>query len=213
MEVKATIADSGGNVEVRINGQTFINYTGDTRNSTTGTAGIDRVTLAGYASGTTGGMWDDFYVLDTTGSALNNFLGDCRVSTLAPTSDSAVQFTKSTGASNFSCVDEGRHNSDTDYVESSTAGHIDKYGYADLSANVTTVHAVQVMSYARKTDAATRTLRNKLYSSSATLDGSTTAVTYAYQPIATLATTDPNTSAAWTAAGVNAALAGVEIVT
>jgi hypothetical protein len=213
VEMKATVADSGGAVEVRVNGTTVISYSGDTRASTTGTAGIDRVNFATYStSTTTGGGWDDIYILDTSGSVANDFLGDVRINTLAPTSDSAVQFTRSTGASNYLCVDEGRQNSDTDYVESSTVGHIDKYGYADLSASVATVYGLQALTWAKKTDATTRTMRNKLYSGATTTDGTAYALTTSYLPYAQVATLNPDGSVQWTPTTVNAALAGFEVV-
>lgn len=209
-EVKVTIADSGGTVEVRVDGVVALTFTGDTRNTTTGTAGLDRIVWWGSTSGS--GAWDDIYILDTTGSVANNFLGDVRINTLAPTSDSSVQFTRSTGASNYLCVDEGKYNSDTDYVESATVGHIDKYGYADLSASVSTVHAVQALTWAKKTDAATRTMRNKIYSNASTADGATYGLTTTYAPYAQIATLNPDGSVQWTPTTVNAALAGFEVI-
>lgn len=215
IEAKAVIHDTTGSCEVRIDGVTAITVSSvDTRASTTGTAGVDRIGFVG--SGTTvssGGAWDDVYVLDTTGSVANNFLGDVRINTLAPTSDAAVQFTKSTGASNFSCVDEGRMNSDTDYVESSTVGHIDRYGFADLAAAVATVYGVQPIVWCRKTDATVRTMRTKLVSGATTSDGSSFALTTGYLPMVSTYTLDPNTSAQWTVSNANAATAGFEVLT
>lgn len=207
VEIKATVADSGGAVEVRVGGVQVLTYSGDTKASTTGSAQIDKVAL------NTGGVFDDLYILDTTGSVANDFLGDCRINNLVPTSDSSVQFTKSTGASNFSCVDEGKYNSDTDYVESSTVGHIDKYGYSDLAAGVTTVFGVQAHTWVKKTDAGARTFRNLIYSNASTTTGTTTALTTSYAPIVSPTALNPDGSIQWTPTTVNAALAGFEIVT
>lgn len=215
IEVKAVVADSGGSCEVRVNGQTVINYSGDTRNTTTGTAGIDRVYFCspGSSNSMVQGGWDDFYVMDTGGSApLNDFIGDCRVVTLAPTSDAAVAFTRSAGASNYLTVDEGRQNGDTDYVESATVGHIDRYGYGDLAAAVSTVRAVQAITWARKTDAATRTMRNIIVSGGTTATGTSYPLLTGYAPYVTLLTTDPATASAWTPSAVNALTAGFEVV-
>jgi hypothetical protein len=209
IEVKATVADSGGTCEVRIDGSVQINFTGDTRQSSSGTAGIDRI---GFVGGGSLGYWDDVYVLDTSGSVANNFLGDCRINTLAPTSDSSVQFTRSTGASNYLCVDEGRYNSDTDYVESATVGHIDKYGYQDLAAGVATVYGVQAICWARKTDATTRTMRQNIYSNASTSAQTAFTLSTSYAPFAHIATLNPDGSVQWTPTTVNAALAGIEVV-
>lgn len=210
-EVKATVADAGGTVEVRIDGVVALTFTGDTRQSTTGTAGVDRIVFWGSSSSL--GAWDDIYILDTSGSVANDFLGDVRVNTLAPTSDAAVQFTRSTGASNYLCVDETKMNSDTDYVESATVGHIDRYGYTDLAASVATVYAVQPTTWCRKTDATARTMRNKVVSGATTSNGSSFTLTTTYQAMATPLTLDPNTSAQWTVSNANAATAGFEVLT
>lgn len=210
-EIKATIADAGGTVELRIDGAVALTFTGDTRQSSTGTAGLDRIVFVGSSS--TVGAWDDIYILDASGSVGADFLGDVRVNTLAPTSDASVQFTKSTGASNFSCVDETKMNSDTDYVESATVGHIDRYGYTDLAAGVATVYAVQPITWCRKTDATARTMRNKVVSGGTTSNGSSFALTTTYQAMATPLTLDPNTSAQWSVANANAATAGFEVLT
>jgi hypothetical protein len=210
-EIKVTIADAGGTVEVRIDGTVALTFTGDTRQSTTGTAGVDRITFGGASN--SNGAWDDIYILDASGSVANDFIGDVRVNTLAPTSDAAVQFTRSTGASNYLCVDEGKMNSDTDYVESATVGHIDRYGYADLAASVATVYAVQPTTWCRKTDATARTMRNKLVSGATTSNGSSFTLTTTYQAMATPLTLDPNTSAQWTVSNANAATAGFEVLT
>jgi hypothetical protein len=209
MEVKATIADSGGNVEVRMNGVTVINYTGDTRASSSGTAGLDRIIWNGPSS--TKGAFDDIYIIDSTGTP-NTFVGDCRINSLAPTSDSSVQFTRSTGASNYLCVDEVKQNSDTDYVESSTVGHKDVYGYADLSASVAQVHGVQTLVWMKKTDAASRTVRSLVVSGGVTANGAAAGLNTSYTPIPTIVSTDPATGAQWTASAVNSATAGFEIV-
>lgn len=216
IEMRANIADAGGAVEVRVNGvSSIISFSGDTRISTTGTAGIDRIYFGTWTLGAvaTAGGWDDIFILDTSGSVANNFLGDVRVNTLAPTSDSSVQFTKSTGASNFSCIDEGRYNSDTDYVESSTVGHVDRYGYTDLAAAVATVYGVQATTWCRKTDATTRTMRNVLLSNATTSNGASFALMTAYQPMVTTLTLNPDGSVAWTPATANAASAGFEVLT
>lgn len=211
VEVKALIADSGGSCEVRVDGVTVINYSGDTRASSTGTAGLDGVQWSAY-SGAIGG-WDDIYALDTSGSVANDWLNDCRINTLAPTSDAAVQFTRSTGASNYLTVDEGRMNSDTDYVQSATVGHIDRFGYADLAAAAVTVHGVQVVTWCKKTDATARTMRNILVSGATTSNGASFALTTSYLPMVTTLTLNPDGSVAWTPTTVNAATAGFEALT
>lgn len=84
VELKCSIADSGGTAELRIGGVTEISFTGDTRNG--GAGSISHVAFypgGSGAGGMSGFFIDDLYILDGIGTP-NDFLGDCRVDTLYP---------------------------------------------------------------------------------------------------------------------------------
>ena len=87
-EIKATIHDTTGSVEFRINGVTALNLVNqDTRNAGTGV--VNAIRIGGINS--FGPIWamDDFYVCNTSGTTNNDFLGDIRVDTLYPNADGA----------------------------------------------------------------------------------------------------------------------------
>ena len=97
LETKATVADSGGSIQVRLDGASVLSFTGDTRNA--GTAEIATIRFSSHFVGT-GNRYllrlDDVYLCDTTGSLNNDLLGDVRVVTLRPTADTAqADFTPS----------------------------------------------------------------------------------------------------------------------
>ena len=149
IEVKGTIADAGGTVEVRFNGTVIMNATCDTNNAGTGVFSI-------YHGGGTGWQQytDDMYMLDTTGGApYNNYLGDISVQTLLPNGNGDLsEWTNSAGNStnNSTYVDE-TDSSATDYVGASAANKTDLYQVADVvTANATTVLAVQELVYGAK---------------------------------------------------------------
>lgn len=77
IEVKLTIADSGGSFEVRINESVWVTFTGDTKQSST-LATANRIIL--YSRSSDCGI-DDLYICDGTGSVNNTYLGDARVDT------------------------------------------------------------------------------------------------------------------------------------
>lgn len=80
VEVKFVIHDTAGSVEVRVDGTTVLNLTNqDTRNGTPTTANTLRFGPFMYI--------DDLYILDTTGSTNNDFLGDVKVVAVLPDSD------------------------------------------------------------------------------------------------------------------------------
>lgn len=149
LEVKGTIADAGGTVEVRVNGTVVLNATCDTNNAGTGVFAMVHGGGTGWIQST-----DDMYILDTTGGApYNNYLGDIAVQTLLPNGNGDLsEWTNSAGNStnNSTYVDE-TDSSATDYVGASAANKTDLYQMADVvTANATTVLAVQELVYSAK---------------------------------------------------------------
>lgn len=206
MELKAVFGTSTGSVELRINGTTIL--TGSSVN--TGQAGgssYDGIHI-GWSPNVQDIKIDDLYLCDSTGSANNNFLGDLKVETLYPTSDSSVTWTKNGGSSNFGRVSEQDPDEDTTYVSDSNAGDIDRYGKTTLAMTGGTVFGIQLNVRARKDDAGSRTLRTVIRSGGTNYEGSDYSVLDNYENTLTLRETDPATSAAWTISNVNAAEIG-----
>jgi hypothetical protein len=215
LEVKATIADSGGLVQVRLDGTQVLSFTGDTRNA--GTAEIATVRFSNHhiSSGNRHTLrLDDVYVCDTSGGRNDDFLGDVKVVTLRPNADTAqVDFTPSTGSVHYALVAEAPDDDgDASYVESGTVGHKDLYGYQDLTGSPAAIMAVQVATVARKDDAGSRSLRAVLKSGATTANGTTRVLGTSYALYDGRFEVDPATGAAWTKAGVDALQAGVEVV-
>lgn len=210
IEFKYTIDPSAGVVELRQNGVVTATFTGNTGSAGGTVDGVVFPFLAGY--GTT---LCDLYCLDTTGSApLNSYLGDCRVDYLVPNADTSQKdFVPSSGSSNYTQVREIPPDDDSSYVSSSTAGAKDLYAMSDLAVTPQSIFAVQATLRARKDDAGTRIIRPIIKSGAVQGNGPSFAPGTSYSTVAGLFPLDPNTGAAWTAAGVNAMQAGVEILT
>lgn len=208
IEISATIADSGGTAEVRVDGTSLISYTGDTKNGGTNTT-IDMVRFTGNG-GNVSSYFDDLYICDSTGSAPHNtFLGDVRVISLSPTAaGSSTQFTPDTG-SNYARVNEIPYSA-ANYVQSGTSGNRDTYAMADLTGTPT-ILAVQTCVVAKKTDAGAMSMKVAIKSGATVYYGTTTALSSGDATVVDLRTTDPATSSAWTSSGVNALEAGAEV--
>lgn len=211
IEVKATIADAGGIVQVRMNGSAtpLINFTGDTRNGGTSTL-IDTVGIGGASQC----RWADWYILDTAGSAPNNdFLGDVRVYVLQPTgSGNYSQLVGSDGNStdNYLLVDEAPY-STADYVGSATIGQKDSYAMADLPAGVSQVFGVMELAIVAKSDAGAAGMKQLLRVSGTDYTTAALALSTSYGEMVNLRDTNPFTGVAWTPGGVNGIEAGVEV--
>lgn len=217
IEVKVTLGTTAANgaVEVKVNGSTVINATSQDTNSTTGSgAGVIELGAGGGANPNEAYI-DDVVIYDATGTTVNDFLGDTKITTHSPTADAAtVDWTASAG-SDFQCVDETPNaaNDDTDYISSSTAGQESRFAMGNLAATPSAIHGVQVRYRAKKTDAGDRTMRALINSSATESTGNTRGLPTAYRwfygdffPL------DPNGSVAWTDTTINALEVGVEVV-
>lgn len=214
IEWKVTIADSiaASSCIVKVNGATWLTVaTGqDLKNTANTTANSFRFGGSNVAGTYT---FDDFYLCNQSGSTNNNFLGDCRIDTLYPTSDGNYsQFTPSTGTTHYTLVDETTPNT-SDYNESSTLNHIDSYGMGNLPTSPSTIYGVQVCDAALKDDAGARGLSPFIRSSTTDSVGTELALSTGQLYATAIWETDPATSAAWTASGVNAAEVGGKVTT
>jgi len=209
VEIRATVADTGGRCIVRVDGQTVVDFTGDTKNGGTAST-IDGIQFVGAGSGAVRYL-DDLYVNDATGAAPHNgFYGPCRVYSLAPTGPGTdTQFTASAGA-NWTCVDE-QPASASDYVTSATIGARDTYAIADLPASVSQVFGVRPTAIAKSSDGAAVNLKTAVRSGGTVYGGVVTPLGASDSTVATVRSIDPATGAAWTVAGANAAEAGFEV--
>jgi hypothetical protein len=220
IELKATIHDTTGVYEVRFNGSATAVLSGtgaNTRSTANDTA--NSVTFHGRPGSGTGGpststLYDDIYIADTSGSLNNDFLGDVRVDAYRPNANgTSSQLTGSDGNStdNYLLVDETTVNDDTDYVESSTAGHKDLYGFPALAYTAASILGVQINAMARKDDSGTRSLTPVTRSGSTDYDGTSQSLATSYLDYREIRETDPATSSAWTQSNLEAAEFGVKV--
>ena len=210
IEAKITIADSGGTFEARVNGDVWVTYTGDTKYSST-LATANSIRLYGLPSAINS-WYDDFYICDATGTVNNSYLGDVRVDTLFPSGVGAsAQFMPTGSATNWENVDEASPDEDTSYNASETAGNIDSFTFADLTALNATIMGVQANILARKDDAGTRLLRAVARVGSTNYEGTDLTLSDSYVDQRTIWNQNPATTAAWTEAEINAAEFGYKV--
>lgn len=213
-EFKASIATSGGTMEVRINTVPVIQIpSANTQTSTN--ASFDAFQLSTRSIGI-GQKFvvavDDLYVLDTGGSINNNFLGNVRVKTQFPSAPgSNTQFSiGGTQPTNWQAA-SNTNTDDTSYVFDPTVGQYDLY---DIQAiiNGPTVHGVQVRSSMRQDDSTQRVGHNQIQSGVTLANGPNDHyLNQSYTYYTDIWETDPNTSAGWTGTAVNALQIGPKV--
>jgi hypothetical protein len=216
VEIQVNINASTGSVIIRINGNQVLSLTNvDTDPQSTG-----NFNLLSFNQAAAGASFyiDDIYCIDPTsgGAPWNAFLGTINgvtVETLFPASNAGTQnFTPSPNTNaNWQNVSETAMDSDTTYNYDPTNGDKDLFNIGSLSSNPVNIWTMAVRAAARIDASSTVNLENRIVSNGTEVDGSAVDLgsTYAYQT--TIQETDPNTSAAWTEAGVNAAQIGYKI--
>lgn len=208
VEIRTKISSTVGEVRILINGVEEVSFDGDTNAGTS-----DEVWFIDFDPILSSNI-DDFYVLDTTGSVSNTYLGDVRVETIYPASDAGPNDFVATGAgttnadrvSEISPIDD-----DTTYVEANTVGDAEQYGLGSLTGNAGTVHGIQVNVAAAKQDAGARTIKNSVTSGATTEQSAALSITDTYLIHRAMFAENPDTSLPWTEADVNALEAGFEI--
>lgn len=219
IEIKFVLDTSSGSVELRINGETVVDVSSiDTvTGNPSGGAEIGAILLFGGGGSTSdidhNRVYDDWYVCDTTGSDNNDFLGPVKVETLFPdTAGDSTDFTPNSGT-NVSRVDEVVVDDATSYNASSTATDLDLFNMDNLVLIDSDVFGVQLDVNAGATEATPMTLVPTVKSSTTEGAGDDHVIVddTLYGTYYSVFEQDPNATAAWTVATINAMQCGYEV--
>ena len=174
-------------------------------------ATIDGIVLYGNQDNT---YFEDLIVMDGSGAAFNDFKGDMRLELALPDANGAtVQWTPTAG-SNFQTIDDALPLAaaayDTDYISEATTDEVNLSSHAAITASgATTIHFAQLEVLGRA-DAAGDEVGLRVVSGATTDTGADMPlINGTYRWRRKHWTVDPNTSAAWTVANINAAEWGV----
>jgi hypothetical protein len=219
IEWKFVIHNTAGSYTVRIDDTQVLNGTSlDTQGTGggAGTIGEQAHYLAfqgadGLGTGVDAEfLFDDIYMLDSTGSINNDFRGaNTRVVLHFPDEDGVTNaWTPQTGTDHFEMVNEVPPSS-TDYNDGGTINNVDEYRFPTVTQ--TTIYGVKIESHVR-TDAGgrERTFRHRARNGASTNNGAAIPVT-GDDIVNEIFEVDPDTSAAWTASGLNVTEFGVEV--
>lgn len=214
LEASITIDGASGVVNIDVNGTNRINETSvNTQNG--GTAVTDNIQVKGSTANLT---IDDFYILDTTGSSPQNVkLGDTQINTVLPQAEGATNnwptLFPTTPTTSFDKVDDATPDDDATYVASDIVGNEEFFDMNDLPdpGGVSAIYGVQIGLHCRRDQDAALSIRSRLTSGSADVDGTTQALPQAYAYLFELYDEDPDTNADWLGVAINAAEFGAEV--
>jgi hypothetical protein len=210
IEAKVVINGTTGTVDLWLNGVADGSVTSvDTQQ--TANSQITKIRLEGHG-GTSQGF-DDFYVLDTSGTDNTTRLDQPIIRAVVPSAETAqTDFTPSTGTDNSALVDEIPA-SDTDYNSSGTVTNADEYDLTNQGSAFSSINAVRVVTGAYKDDATTRGVTTTLKQSASYSTGTENLLSNSTTYVGDIIEQDPNTSTAWTTSGIDSMQVRVEITT
>lgn len=211
VEIKATIHNTTGAYEVRVNGSSTGWIPAATGANTRGQSSNNFCDVISVQSGNgiSTCYIDDFYFL--SGSAPNNdFLGPQKIVTLFPSGSGNYSQWTGNYAANYANVNELTGDGDSTFNQSATANQIDSFTFDDVPTG--TIAAVQHTMMVRQDAGAARTIAPLQRSSSTDYAGTTLSCAGSYQFLTDPRDTDPATSAAYTTANVNAAEFGYKLI-
>ena len=210
VETKVTVGYYGS-IEIRVNGSTvYTQINVDTRPGGYNNA-YDQFGWE-FSGGARPAFYDDWYVCNNAGTSNNDFLGDCKVVAVYPVSDAgANQWTPSGGSSHNALVADNPANDDTSYLESSTSGQKELWGFGTLSG-LGSIVGVQVNTDVRETDGTSHSLRTLVSSGATESEDTGQAVgLQAYVTKARVVALNPDNSQPWTVTSLNAAKFGIKV--
>ncbi len=202
---------------VNVNGTNWITVTTGQSTQATSNPSANSLQIGILTNSSTAlGAWtmDDFYACDGTGAINNGFLGDVMIQPLYPNNiGGSTQWTPTGSSDNYANVNDLTADDETTFNQTSVASQSDYYAMDDLSSAPSSIKGIQWNAKLLKTDASTYLLHRIIYSGTTVFEGS---VGYtpntAYQYFTEILELDPNTASAWTFTTINAAQAGVKLV-
>ena len=207
IELEVSIDPSAGFANLYVDGLLQASFTGNLGSTPCTSIGFGLFN-AQDSSHTTNHSYDDVYV-----SNLASRYGERKVQTQVVVSDAAVQWTPSTGSTNYNLINTlPVPATPTNNVYAYQANYQDLYGVAPLANSPSTVTCVQVRVCAAKDNSATKTLAPVIKSNTTTVVGTTYALTNSYLYYTDVYDNDPDTSGPWTKDAVDALEIGQKVI-
>lgn len=212
-EIKFTIDESAGSVEVRRDGITILNVSNvDTRNG--GADANVRTIRFGQNANNSYGSLDDVYILKNDGSGKTDFLGEIEVEALVP--DGNGNYSDLTGSDgdsidNYLHVDDNTSVNDSNYVGSPNDGDKDTYSLSGLVRTSTVIHGLHISHRSRKSDTSNKSMRRVLRSGGSDDTGDDVALIASFVWYQEILEQNPVSGLGWTHSDVDNLEVGVEV--
>lgn len=198
---------TSGSIELRVNEAVWYqNLACDTQSGSNNYHSAFRIGVCDIPT-----LYDDAYLLDSSGSTNNDFLGIRKVSAIRPNAaGDDTDWTPDAG-NNYDRVNEVELDEDASYVETGTATDKDLYNY-DPTVNIASIDGIQIITEVKATSGSME-LQN-LTKSGSTEDAQScgTIISTDYGTCSSLRELNPDTANPWTPAEIDAAQFGIKAI-
>lgn len=212
LELKATIHNTTGSIEARINGVSEVSAT-NVNTRTSGNNYANRIIFGGQAG--IGGLnyWDDLYIHDGTGTKNNNFSGNCMVyPSIQEEAGFYNQWNGTPGPNVDNIRDLSGSDGDLTYNYSDTVNQIDTFKMTNAPISAGNVLAVQHRITARTDGAGARTIALVERVNGTDYVATAKSVPGSYGPLRYNVDVNPDTGDYYTAAEYAAAEQGYKLI-
>lgn len=202
LALKVLMHDSTGTVDLVLNGTNILSLTSqDTLEGAT--ASINYFEL--YGDDDNALHWSQPIIWGATGDAPTDLFGLHKIWPVRPNAEGTPNdFTPQGAGDNYVEVDEAEADDDTTYNESGTSTDEDRFPCENLPETPDNIYAVQSRVLAKQTDAGNLGLKNGVYSGTTKSVSAERKCALDYEYHTNLFTLNPDDSAAWAEADVNA---------
>lgn len=164
VEAHILLAGAASKVTIRVNNIEMVSAV--TFTDISGTGIFERVTFLGAADGAQ--YYDDYYLLDSTGTLNTGLVGDLTVEDVGIVGNSApIQFSPFGSVNNYSNINTIGAADDTSYNASATVGAEDRFTMAPVDVTANEVFAVQIGIRTEKVGSGAATIAPLLYDGAA----------------------------------------------
>lgn len=212
LEFKIVIHNTTGSVEVRRDGMTILSLTNiDTLHVD---ATVNSLVLGNPSVGnsSSAAFWyDDFYLLNGSGSTSNDFLNDVRIDAMYPNAEgNTIQWTPSTGTDNSALVDEAEFNGDTDYNSTGVVNNKDTLAFPNAPVSGAEYKAVQINMMCRKEDSGPAAVKAVIRLGGVDYLGAERGVAIDYRDAFEIFDRTPDDAGVWTSGDIDGAEFGYQ---
>lgn len=208
IEIRALRDDVVGELEARVNG-VQVAFIDNLDLGDNDIDGFQQIVPANGSGVTT--YIDDLTICDTTGTAINDFMGPVRVNTSFVSADTVeADWTKNTGTDGYALIDDIAPDGDATYLEADTIGEVSEFALSALPSETADIKGVYIPAMARLADAGIGNLQVSLVSNSEVSLGPNEPITTSYAYYGSVHELNPDGDIPWTKASLEAALLRIE---